>query len=133
MPLTLAEASLMVDRAIARAEELDVKVSAAVCDAGGRLVAFKRMDGAVWVSVLASQGKALASVAFGRASAEVEAWAESPFVRRLSSGELGMVPNQGAIPILRHELVDGACGVSGATGEQDEDCARVAVAALEDG
>jgi glc operon protein GlcG len=128
--LTLAESSLIVDRAIARAEELNVKVSVAVCDAGGRLVAFKRMDGAVWVSVLASQGKALASVAFGRPSAEVEEWAESPFVQRLSAGEQGMVPNQGAIPVLRHGLVEGACGVSGATGEQDEDCARVGVAAL---
>lgn len=130
MSLTLAEASLIVDRAIERAEALEVKVSVAVCDAGGRLVAFKRMDGAVWVSALVSQGKAMASAAFGRPSAELEAWAESPVVRRLSTAEHGMVPNQGALPILRNGLVDGACGVSGATGEQDEDCARVGVGAV---
>jgi glc operon protein GlcG len=127
--LSLTDATLIVDHAIERAEALGVKVSVAVCDAGGRLVAFKRMDGAAWVSTLVSQGKAVTSTAFGRPSAEVEAWADSPFVQNLSR-EQGMAPVQGAVPIVRDGLIDGACGVSGATGEQDEDCAQVGVAAL---
>jgi hypothetical protein len=48
---------------LAKAQELNIKISAAVCDAGGRLVAFQRMDNAIWASAYASQGKAVASAA----------------------------------------------------------------------
>jgi uncharacterized protein GlcG (DUF336 family) len=47
MPLTLAEANQVVQGALGRAKELNIKISVAVCDAGGRLVAFNRMDGAL--------------------------------------------------------------------------------------
>ena len=63
MSVTLQEAQTMVAAAIAKAEELDIKINVAVCDAGGRLVAFARMDGAIWAGVYGSQGKAVASVA----------------------------------------------------------------------
>jgi hypothetical protein len=52
-----------VQAAITKAQEMNIKVSAAVCDAGGRLMAFNRMDGAIWGSVYGSQGKAVASAA----------------------------------------------------------------------
>src|SRR5262249_16767234 len=61
MALTLAEANRVVERAVAKARELNIRISVAVCDAGGRLVAFNRMDGAIWASVYGSQGKAIAS------------------------------------------------------------------------
>ena len=48
MSLTLAESNRVVQGAIAKAEELGIKINVAVCDAGGRLVAFNRMDGAIW-------------------------------------------------------------------------------------
>ena len=59
MALTLAEANRIVAGTIAQAEELNIKVNVAVCDAGGRLVAFNRMDGAIWAGVYGSQGKAV--------------------------------------------------------------------------
>ena len=71
MALTLAEANTIVQGALAKAKELNIRISVAVCDAGGRLVAFNRMDGAIWGSVYGCQGKAIASVAFGRASGEL--------------------------------------------------------------
>ena len=61
MALTLTEANRMVQAAIAKAEELNVKLSVAVCDAGGNLVAFNRMQGASAVSATVAQGKAAAS------------------------------------------------------------------------
>jgi len=61
MALTLAEANRILQAAITKAQEMNIKVSAAVCDAGGRLMAFNRMDGAIWGSVYGSQGKAIAS------------------------------------------------------------------------
>jgi uncharacterized protein GlcG (DUF336 family) len=43
--LTLAEANSIVDAAIAKARQLNVNVSVAVCDEQGHLIAFNRMDG----------------------------------------------------------------------------------------
>ena len=41
------------------AEQLGIKINMAVCDEGGHLVAFQRMDGAIWAGTYGSQGKAL--------------------------------------------------------------------------
>ena len=61
MALTLVEANRIVQGALDKARELNIRISAAVCDAGGRLVALNRMDGAIWASVYGCQGKAVAS------------------------------------------------------------------------
>src|SRR5215218_3514247 len=68
MALTLEEANRIAQGAVTKARELNIRISVAVCDAGGRLVAFQRMDNAIWASVYGSQGKAIASAAFGRPS-----------------------------------------------------------------
>jgi uncharacterized protein GlcG (DUF336 family) len=131
MALTLAEANQIVQGAITRAKEMNIRISAAVCDAGGRLMAFNRMDGAIWGSVYGSQGKAIASVAFGRASGELAERAGSPIIQGIAAAEGGhMIPSQGAVPIIRHGVVEGACGVGGGTAQQDEDCARAGVEKL---
>jgi uncharacterized protein GlcG (DUF336 family) len=128
MALTLAEANQIVQAAVNRAREMNIRISVAVCDAGGRLLAFNRMDGAIWASVYGSQGKAIASVAFGRASGELAERAGSPIVQGIAAAEGGhMIPSQGAVPIIRHGVVEGACGVGGGTAQQDEDCARAGV------
>ena len=61
MALTLAEANSIVQGALTKAREMNIRISVAVCDAGGRLLAFQRMDGAIWASAYGSQGKAIAS------------------------------------------------------------------------
>jgi glc operon protein GlcG len=128
MGLTLAEANQIVQGAIAKAQELNIKINVAVCDAGGRLIAFNRMDGAIWAGVYGSMGKAVASAAFGRPSGEMQQRADSPIVRGISMAEGGhMIPSQGAMPIIRNGVVEGACGVGGGTSQEDEDCARAGV------
>jgi glc operon protein GlcG len=131
MALTLVEANQVVQGAIDKAREMNIRISVAVCDAGGRLVAFNRMDNAIWASVYGCQGKAIASVAFGRASGELAERAGSPIIQGIAAAEGGhMIPSQGAVPIVRNGVVVGACGVGGGTAEQDEDCARAGVAKL---
>ncbi len=128
MVLTLEEANRIARGAMAKAEELDVKVSVAVCDAGGRLIALQRMDNARWAGVLGSQGKAMSSAAFGRPSGELTERADHPTLRGIVAAEGGhMFLGQGAVPIVRDGVVEGACGVGGATAQQDEDCARAGV------
>jgi glc operon protein GlcG len=131
MALTLAEANRVVQGALDKAGQMGIRISVAVCDAGGRLMVFNRMDGAIWAGVYGSQGKAIASVGFGRASGELAERAGSPIVQGIAAAEGGhMIPSQGAVPIVRNGVVEGACGVGGGTAQQDEDCARAGVAKL---
>jgi len=130
MALTLDDANRIIAGAIAKARELNIRISVAVCDAGGRLVAFHRMDNAIWASAYGSQGKAIASAAFGRPSGELTERAEHPTPRGIAAASGGhMIMGQGAVPILRNGVVEGACGVGGGTAQQDEDCARAGDAA----
>jgi uncharacterized protein GlcG (DUF336 family) len=131
MSLTLAEANTVVQGALDKAREMNIRISVAVCDAGGRLMAFSRMDGAIWGSVYGCQGKAIASVAFGRASGELQERAGAPIIQGIMAAEGGhMIPSQGAVPIMRDGVAVGACGVGGGTAQQDEDCARAGVSGL---
>ena len=131
MSLTLEEANRIVSGAVAKARQLNIKVSAAVCDAGGRLVALQRMDNAIWASAYGCQGKAVASAAFGRASGELAPRADQPTPRGIAAASGGeMIMGQGAVPIIRNGVVEGACGVGGGTSQEDEDCARAGVALL---
>jgi uncharacterized protein GlcG (DUF336 family) len=129
MALTLAEANRMIQAALAKAEELNVKLSVAVCDAGGNLVAFNRMQGASAVSATVAQGKAAAAAGFGRPSGALAA--DSPVIQSIIATMGGrMLPAQGAVPIYKNDELVGAIGGSGASSEQDEECARAGSAAL---
>ena len=131
MALTLADANRAVQGALDKAKDLNIRISVAVCDAGGRLIAFNRMDGAIWASVYGSQGKAIASAGFARPSGELAERAGSPIIKGIAAAEGGhMIPSQGAVPIIKNGVVEGACGVGGGTAQQDEDCALAGVAKL---
>jgi glc operon protein GlcG len=131
MALTLAEANQIVQGAVEKAREMNIKISVAVCDAGGRLMAFNRMDGAIWGGIYGSQGKAIASAGFARPSGELAERAGTPIIQGIVAAEGGhMIPWQGAVPIIRGGVLEGACGVGGGTSQQDEDVARAAVAKL---
>ena len=129
MALTLADANRMVQAAIAEAERINIKLSVSVCDAGGHLLAFNRMEGAIFISAVAAQGKAVGAVGFGRDSSAIPA--DSPVIQAIIATQGGrIIPAQGALPIIQNGDVVGAIGGSGGTAQQDEDCARVGLAAL---
>ena len=129
MALTLAEANRMIQAAIAKAGELNVKISIAASDTGGNLVAFNRMDGASAVSATVAQGKAAASAGFGRASGTLQA--DSPVIQAVIAALGGrMLPARGAVPVHKTGELVGAIGASGATAEQDEQCAQAGAAAI---
>ena len=131
MALSLAEANRVVEGAIAAASEMGIKINVAVVDAGGRLVAFNRMDGAIWGGVYGSQGKAVASAAFGRTSGELQERASSPIISGILAAEGGHgIASQGGAPIVRNGVVEGAVGVGGGTSQEDEDCARAGIGKL---
>ncbi|MFP6774333.1 MAG: heme-binding protein [Alphaproteobacteria bacterium] len=128
MALTLEEANRIAQGALAKAAALNIKINVAVCDVGGRLLVFQRMDGAMWAGVYGSQGKAVASASFGRPSGDMTERAEHPTFRAIVAHSGGaMIMGQGAVPVIRDGEVLGACGVGGGTGQEDEDCAQAGV------
>jgi uncharacterized protein GlcG (DUF336 family) len=122
--LTLEESNRIAQGVMAKAEEMGIKISVAVCDPGGRLISFQRMSDAIWAGVFGSQGKAMAAVAFGRPSGELTERADHPTFRGIVSSEGGhMIMGQGGMPVFRDGVVIGGVGVGGGTPQQDEDCA----------
>lgn len=117
----------MVEKAVQQAEEMGIKVSVAIVDQHGNLVAFRRMDGAILASVKFSQGKALTSATIPMSTADIaEMNAKTP------GTPFGNVPGfvllQGGVPLFSESGQPiGAIGVAGGSGEQDEQCAKVAL------
>ena len=131
MALTLDEANRMVQAAIAEAERMGIKLSVSVCDSGGHLLAFNRMEGAIFISAVAAQGKAFGAVGFGRDSSAIPA--DSPVIQAIMATQGGrVIPAQGALLVVKDGETVGAIGGSGGTAQQDEDCARVGLVALFD-
>ena len=129
MALTLADANRIIGASITEAERIGVKLSVAVVDGGGQLMAFQRMEGAIAVSATAAPGKAVGSVFFGRDSREINA--DSPVMQAIIGSQGGrIIPAQGAIPIYQGGDLVGAIGGSGGTAQEDEDCVRKGLEAL---
>ena len=129
MALSLGDANRIIGASIAEAERIGVKLSVAVVDGGGQLMAFQRMEGAIAVSATAAPGKAVGSVFFGRDSREINA--DSPVMQAIIGSQGGrIIPAQGAIPIYQDGELVGAIGGSGGTAQEDEDCVRKGLEAL---
>jgi uncharacterized protein GlcG (DUF336 family) len=126
--LTLAAAKKMADAAQAQAESNNLPLVIAILDAGGDLIVLHRMDTAQLGSIEIAQAKARTSLRYRRPS---KAFADS-----LNSGNThilrlpGVLPSGGGLPVEIGGMIVGAIGISGATSEEDEECARTAIAAL---
>jgi len=130
MPVPIEKALTMIQAGHAKALELDIAVSVSVVDEGGRLVAFGRMDRSRPMSVDISINKAYTAASFQVPTTDLgsvsgQSWFQSLIVS--SQGKIIAVA--GGLPILGEPLVVGAVGVSGGTDEQDQECARAAIAA----
>ncbi len=125
--LNAVAANRLVNRAIARAEQLSVNICVAVVDTGGQLMAFRRMDNAFAGSVDVAIAKARTSVLF---PLPTEDFGELVREQKLTGMELtnqGLIGFAGGIPMKIEEELLGAVGISGASAEQDADVARYAL------
>jgi uncharacterized protein GlcG (DUF336 family) len=128
MTLTIAQAALIVDKALEHGRALKLKpLTVAVLDAGGHLVAFKREDGASILRPQIAQGKAWGVLGMGFGGRELarRAAAAPVFVSALMDASQGrVIPVPGGVLIRGGEGgIVGAVGISGDTSEQDEACA----------
>lgn len=129
MTITIGESEQIAEGAIAKAKELGINISVAICDTGGRLMLFNRMEGAVWASAQTAQGKALTSAGFNMSSGRFTPEAGVGHLRLFGpqADSLDMIYIKGAAAIFRDNLAIGSCGVAGGTTEQDEACARAGI------
>lgn len=126
--LTLEAASLIVDEALKRAGELNLKpLTVAVLDAGGHLVAFKRQDKSGILRPDIAQGKAWGALGMGVGGRDLAKRADHApaFFTALASVSGGrMIPVPGGVLIKDGEGdVVGAVGISGDLPDNDEACA----------
>jgi uncharacterized protein GlcG (DUF336 family)/NAD-dependent dihydropyrimidine dehydrogenase PreA subunit len=130
MPVPIDRALTMIQAGHAKAMELDIAVSVSVVDEGGRLIAFGRMDRSRPMSVDISINKAYTAASFQVPTTDLGAVSgQSWFQSLIVSSQGKIIAVAGGLPVLGEPMVVGAVGVSGGTDEQDQECARAAVAA----
>ena len=128
--ITSRQAQAVVQAAEKKAAAIGIPVNIAVLDAGARLKAFSRMDGAVLGSIDVATRKATTAALFQARSEAVWEYckpgAPAPALE-LSNG--GLAPFAGGIPLrgLQGEML-GAIGVSGGAVAQDLEIAEAGVA-----
>ena len=128
--ITAKAAHVAVLAACDKARELGAAVNACVVDAGGHQIAFLRGDGAFLQSGRIARDKAATAAGFGAPTGALyEALAGEPAVLAGISAQPGVALFQGGLPIQAEGEVIGGIGVSGASAEQDEICARAGLAA----
>lgn len=132
--LKLTQAGTIIDAALAEGRKMGLApLVAAVLDAGGHLIAFKREDGAGFVRFDIANGKAWGALGMGFGTRELAARAakQPTFVAALSAASQGrMIPSPGGVLIADADGdVLGAVGISGDIGDNDEICAMAGIAA----
>lgn len=127
--LTLSEALDLIDASREAASDAGLRLSIAVVDARGDLIASTRMDGARPTTIDTAIGKAMASAMRGQPSADLAAGANTAFSVALQDSTGGRLRYfRGALPIVRDGYIIGAVGSSGASAQQDEDAVRAGLA-----
>ena len=135
--INLALAKIMADACEADQKSSGYSpINIAIVDAGGDLVLFRRQNNAFLLSIDIATKKAISSAGI-------------PFPTRLieelvygKEGEKGVIPGlvhskdivafAGGLPIkTKDNVLLGAIGVSGATADEDEQCAAAAIKAIE--
>jgi len=117
----------LLTMAITAARNSDVNVNIAVCDAGGNLCAFQRMDNSPLGSVDIAQKKARSAVLFG---APTDALGQLVREQQLDSFEQtngGLILFAGGEPVFHQGKLLGGIGISGGTAAEDKMIALAAI------
>ena len=133
-PLTLDDASRIVDAALDAARQQKLKpIAVVVLDAGGHDIALKREDGCGILRVDIARGKAWGALGMGLGSRELARKAEqnARFFAALAAASGGrLIPNPGGVLVRDDDgNVVGGVGISGDQAERDEACAIAGIQA----
>jgi glc operon protein GlcG len=125
-PVNAAQAKKIAAGVLAECQKNSWNVAVAVVDTHGFLVYFERMDNTQTASMDIAVGKARSAATYRRPT---RAFMDvinkgSPATATLG----GIYASPGGLPIMVDGKVTGGVGVSGVTGDQDEQCAKAGVA-----
>ena len=126
--VSLVAAKKIAAGVIAECAKNNWNIAVAVVDPHGFLIYFERMEDTQYASNDIAVGKARAAATFRRPT--------RVFMDVINKGSPatatlpGVVGSPGGLPIVVGGKIIGAAGVSGVTGDQDEQCARAGVSGL---
>jgi uncharacterized protein GlcG (DUF336 family) len=124
-------AAAVVRAAVDHARSQGWRINVAVVDAGGNLTAFLRMPGSFVPSIDIAIDKAWTAAGFGFPTGDWMKVVEGNEGMKLGfSARPRLVVFGGGLPIRVGDELIGGVGVSGASEEQDEACARAGLAAI---
>lgn len=127
--LGLEQVNRILDAAQREAEANGWRVTIAVTDDGGHLLALRRMDGCAPMASYVAPEKARSAALGRRETQAFEDMINGGRTAFLSAPELkGMLT--GGVPVLHDDQVIAAVGVSGVKPEQDAQVARAGITAL---
>ena len=130
--ISLDQARAVLDAAVQKSREMNVKMDIAVVDAGGNLKAFARMDGAWLGSIDIAQKKARTARFFDMPTGEIGKLSQpGKPLYMIEVSNQGLITFPGGVPLRTgSDTVIGAIGVSGSTVENDDAVARAGAAAV---
>jgi uncharacterized protein GlcG (DUF336 family) len=126
--LSLKGAMVVLNAAIAKAEEMGVPQCIVIVDRSGNLLAFARMDGARFLSQYSATQKAVTAASLKESTGDM------PYSlgMGLAAATGGRFANlEGGMPIIINGAVVGGIGVGSGNGEEDIIVAKAGIAALE--
>lgn len=129
-PLSLDNAKKAAAATAAEARKNGWFMGIAVVDPNGDLIYFERMDNTQIGSVHIAIRKAETAAKFKRPSKVFQDLIAKGDSFTYLLGLEGAMPVQGGLPIVMDGRIVGAIGVSGATGDQDTQCAQAGLEAL---
>ncbi len=119
----------LINKAMKKANEINVPMVLAVVDEGGNLIQYRRMEGSLLVSVDVAQGKAYTALALNMPTGEVAKiiGPGGPIYGMEATNHGKIVAFGGGFPIYHEGKLIGGFGVSGGSVEEDVMCASYAL------
>tara|TARA_B100000315_G_C14573517_1_gene586833 strand:- start:2437 stop:2883 length:447 start_codon:yes stop_codon:yes gene_type:complete len=133
--LTSKGAKMMMEAAIAKANEFGIAVTVAIVDAGGHMLHLERMDGGRFHTIHSSTTKAVCSASNRRPTTTQGAQAQDldtlhAIGLSLAAGGERWTAMEGGFPIVFGGECAGGIGISGGDWEQDQEIAKAAINAV---
>lgn len=123
--INLAAAKKIAAGIVAECQKNSWNVAVAIVDTHGYLVYFERMENTQYASMDIAIGKAKAAATYRRPT---RAFADVINKGGPATATLpGVFASPGGVPVMADGKVIGAAGVSGVTGDQDEQCAKAGI------
>lgn len=132
MKMTLEKAQKAIHAAREKAEEMKIPQNIAVVDAGGNLVAFERMDGAMMVGIEIAIDKAFTSAGTGFRTEDLGPLSQpgSPAYGLALSDKGRVMVFGGGAPIKDGDELIGGIGISGGMAPDDQKIADAGAEAV---